>query len=294
MIPNNLNLNHLRVFEQVYRARSMTSAGQALRLTQSGVSQHIASLEETLSVKLFDRVKQRLVPTAAAGVLYRKCAEGLQGIEQALTEIRGGAAEVGGTIAVGMPEEFGNNVILPLVAAFCTKHPKARFALSYGLAAEVNDRVLSGELDFAFVDAFGRDRRLASEKVYDETLVLCCVPKLASKGFEELDYVDYQTGGPVLAMWFRHHIGALKHELNVRATGMDVQGVARLVLSGLAAGVLPSHLVSKLEAEGKRLHIFKGCGRPLKNTISVAYLPGRTQSAAASAALEAFREALRG
>ena len=73
-------------------------------------------------------------------------------------------------------------------------------------------------------------------------------------------------------MWFDHHLGSRRLKLNVRATVMDVQGMARLITCGTGAGVLPSHLVTKLEGEGHKLHVFKGCGKPLKNTISIAYL----------------------
>jgi DNA-binding transcriptional LysR family regulator len=177
-----------------------------------------------------------------------------------------------------------------------------RFALRYGFVTEMNDALLAGALDFAFVDEFNLDRRVRVERVYDETLILCAARELVkAKGFvregresfEKLDYVDYQTGEPVLRMWFKHHLGKSNVHLNVRATVMDVQGVARLILSGMAAGVLPGHLVSKLKDEGRRLMQFRGCGRALHNTISVGYLPERTQSAAAAAAMRWFLEALR-
>jgi len=64
LLIDQLNLNHLRVFECVYRTGSMTAAAKELHLTQSGVSQHIKSLEDVLNFKLFDRIQQRLVPTS--------------------------------------------------------------------------------------------------------------------------------------------------------------------------------------------------------------------------------------
>ncbi len=66
MILDNLNLNHLRLFESVYRSENMTKAAEELHLTQSGVSQHMKSLEEAVGVKLFDRVRQSLIPSKAA------------------------------------------------------------------------------------------------------------------------------------------------------------------------------------------------------------------------------------
>jgi DNA-binding transcriptional LysR family regulator len=298
MIIDTINLNHLRIFECVYRTRSMTAAAQELHLTQSGVSQHVKAFEDVLGVRLFDRIKQRLVPTKAAGSLFERCKQSLYSIEEVLSEVKGGEKRLSGTVTVGMPIEFGNNVVVPLLSRFGLAHPGVRFALKLGFASAMNERLLTGEIDFAFVDQYRMDPRIETRKVYDEILDLCASPELlkrsggapkhARKYFEGLDYVEYQKDEPILRMWFEHHLDSRNLKLNVKATVMDVQGLARLVLSGLGAGVLPHHLVLKLQKEGHKLHAFKGCGKPLKNGISVAYLRERTQSPAAQAALDAL------
>ncbi len=67
---------------------------------------------------------------------------------------------------------------------------------------------------------------------------------------------------------------------------MDVQSVARLIVTGLGAGVLPHHLVLKLQQEGHELAIFQGSGEPLTNSVSIAVLRERSHSAAGSALME--------
>jgi DNA-binding transcriptional LysR family regulator len=295
-----INLNHLRVFECVFRTRSMTLAAKELHLTQSGVSQHMRSLEDSLSVKLFDRVNQRLIPTAEAAKLHEQCAQGFSVIERSLAEIRGEAGRLAGTVRIGMPIEFGNNILLPALSGFCRAHPDVRFALRYGFATEMNELLMKGELDFAFVDAFALDRSLRIERVYDEELELCASPaylkgvsrfKETQEGLAALDFVDYQAGEPMLEMWFKHHFKSRAGGLNVRATVMDVQGVARLILSGVGCGVLPGYLAEKLRKDGAKLRVFKGSGKALKNAISMAYLPERTFSPAVLAAREALQGA---
>jgi DNA-binding transcriptional LysR family regulator len=297
MFTNNLNLNALRIFESVYRNGSMTLAARELHLTQSGISQHMKALEDAIGLQLFDRIKQRLVPTRAGKSLYERSKQALAGLEEAFGEIRVSAGELRGTILIGMPIEFGNNMVMPQLASFCQQHPQVKFNVRYGFATRMYELLLRGDLDYAFVDAFAQDRRITTEKVYDETLHLCATPALLKRLklshtkedlmlFEKLEYVDYQSGEPILRMWSSHNLGEKFMRFNVRATVMDVQGVARLILSGLAAGVLPGHLVQKLEAEGQKLIKFRPRTTPLTNTISVAYLRERTQSATAMASLE--------
>lgn len=302
MIIDKLNLNHLRIFECVYRHRSMTKAAKELHLTQSGVSQHMAALEEMLEVPLFDRLKQRLVPTGQADILFRRSFEALGGIEQALTELKGGEQKFAGSVSLGVPIEFGNHVILPLLAKFCAQHPLIQTMVRYGFANEMNEELLRGSLDFAFVDSFSVDPRVHAEAVTDEVLHLCAAPELLQRAgvrgvnwerelsssekrkfFESLSYVDYQPGEPVLRMWFRHHLGSKGLKLNVRSTLMDVQGIGRLVISGMGAGVLPGHYIERLRKQMVPLYRFEGSGKPLKNRISVAYLSGRRHSSQALA-----------
>ncbi len=303
MFTNTINLNQLPIFAAVYRSKSMTLAAQDLHMTQSGVSQHMKSLEDYLGVPLFDRVGQRLVPTETAHQLYENVARGMNLIEDGLTRIKRKDAELSGTVKVGMPIEFGNNVVLPLIGAFVRKNPKVHFKFTYDYASALSPLLLSGDLDFAFVDEFRMDKAIETSPVYDETLILCAAkaylaetkaaPENSKKYYEQLRYVEYQKGEPLLRMWFEHHIKTRNLELNITAQLMDVRGVGRLINEGLGAGVLPSHVVERIDKDRSLLFTFGGCGKPLKNTISIAYLTEKTFSNAALAILTHLKKSLK-
>jgi DNA-binding transcriptional LysR family regulator len=300
MIIDKFNLNHVRVFECVYRLRSMTEAAGELHLTQSGVSQHMSAFEEALGTKLFDRIKQKLVPTQEAVRLYEHFREGLFALERAVVELQGGHQHLTGLVSFGVPVEFGNNILIPRIADFAHENPLLRFNIRYGFANAVCDAIVKGELDFGFIDDFQHDERFESRVVFEETLLLCsCDKKVMKKSklkgrklFESLEYVDYQPGEPVVRKWLEHHQGGKKWSLNTRATAMDVQGVARMILSGLGVGVLPGYLVEKLKAEGKAIYVIEGNGKVLTNSIRLIYLRERTQSWAVKACLKAVEKFL--
>jgi DNA-binding transcriptional LysR family regulator len=300
---NDLNLNQLKVFQSVFKNRSMTAAATDLHLTQSGVSQHIKSLEDMLGVPLFDRVKQKIIPTQSAALLFTSCESSLKGLESTLFEIKGVKARVYGKVALGMPIEFGNNILVPLLSDFGKQYTEVTFSLTYGFATQMNEDLLKGDLDFAFVDDFQMDARIEKNSIYDEELVLVASPEflkqksfkaeLEQKYFEKLEVVDYQPGAPLVRRWLQHHFKGRDGSLNLRANAMDVQGVARLILNGLGAGVLPRYAVDQLKQDGKRLHVFEGSGQPLKNKISVARLAGRTQTMAAQLCLDYLKESVK-
>jgi DNA-binding transcriptional LysR family regulator len=271
----------------------MTLAAKELHLTQSGVSQHIHSLEEVLGLKLFDRIKKSIVPTRNASLLFDQVCQSLGSLESTVNQITGQDKVLTGEVSIGIPIEFGNHVVMPLIAQFGKLHPGLKFTLRYGFATEMNTGLLSGRLDLAFIDEFTMDATIELEKVFHETHLLCAEKSYFSRKeqskkptrelFESYDYIDYQPGEPLLRRWFEHHLGIKKMALNTRATLMDVQGVARLIRSGLGIGILPNYLVDRLDRDGVKLHVFEGSGKPLRNKISIASLKNRTQSAACHA-----------
>ena len=293
MLIDSLNINSLRIFERVYATKSMTLAAKELGLTQSGVSQHIKNLEHHLGKNLFDRLKHRLIPTQDADELAKTCHRHFLALERSLRQITGQQEVLRGEVRIALPLEFGNNFILPLLTKIGREHPEITFQIKYGHASEMNGLLLSGELDFAFVDSFSLDSQIDLVAVWDETLVLCISkeykkilfnttePPHRISTYDKLDYVDYVEGAPVLAMWFRHH---LKKPFipNVRANLMDVQGMSRIIREGLGAGVLPLHVVNRINNQnGNILDVFQGQKNPLHNTISLGTVKGRTLSAAA-------------
>ena len=77
------SLRDFHLFVAVYEERSFTAAAAREHATQSGVSQHVRKLEDSLGVRLFSRDKGQVVPTPAGGSLYQSCIEMLRLHEQA-------------------------------------------------------------------------------------------------------------------------------------------------------------------------------------------------------------------
>lgn len=281
-----INLNHLRVFEAVYRSKSMTKAAQELHLTQSGISQHIKSLEDNLGVILFDRFKQKILPTSVADVLFDRCVDSLSGLEKVLRQITATEHELLGSVRVGMPLEFGNSLLLPIVSKFLRNHPLVQVEVVFGLSHDVISEILNGNLDFAYIGDFSQDRRIAVEHISDQVITLVASAKyLKSKPpikhqkafYENLDFVAYLKGEPVLRSWFKFHLKSIP-TLNVRAYCASPSAVLKLVQEDLGVGVVPQHMLRHLGRGASKLVILPGSGKHLLMPISVAFLEGKSHS----------------
>ena len=298
MIIDTINLNHIRIFECVYRTKSMTKAAEQLHMTQSGVSQHIKVLEEILEIKLFDRIKQRLVPTSKAQELFEECSQGLYRIENSLRKIKNGQHQLSGKISIGLPIEFGNNVILPLLSKFGHENQDISYKIRYGYASEMNGLLLKGDIDFALIDAYAMDSQIQTINIYDELLYLCSSKKFIinkkiptnKKEFESLEYISYVDSAELLQMWFKHHYQYTNMKLKLKGTLMDVQGVARMICADSGIGILPLHLITQLEKNGHDLYKFKGSGKVFTNTITLAYVKERTLNLAISSLIDFLKK----
>ena len=100
-------LNTLRVFEAVARHLSFTQAAKELYVTQAAVSHQIKSLEDHLGVKLFSRVKRRVLMTEEAQMLLPSVISAFSSIQDAVEVIREQDAEQ--TLTVSLTPQFASN-----------------------------------------------------------------------------------------------------------------------------------------------------------------------------------------
>ena len=80
-----LDLNLLRVFDEVMAERSLTRAARNLSLTQPAVSNALRRLRDTLSDELVQRSGQAMVPTPRAIAIWPAVREALHQLQQSLS-----------------------------------------------------------------------------------------------------------------------------------------------------------------------------------------------------------------
>src|SRR5881398_3003898 len=79
-----LDLNLLRVFDQVMAERNLTRAARNLAMTQPAVSNALSRLRDALGDKLVTRSGYGVEPTARAQALWPAVAEALRQLESSI------------------------------------------------------------------------------------------------------------------------------------------------------------------------------------------------------------------
>src|SRR5215471_10214178 len=169
----NIALRQVRAVIAACEEGSFTRAAERENATQSGISQHVAAVERTLGVKLFERSARGIVPTPAGLRYYKNCMEAVGRLEHANEEVRSLAGLVSGDLRIGLMPTFTRAVLAPTLESFVPGHPDVRLHVLEGYSGFLTDMVLADELDFAVVPAFeGRTGLKSRLLVRDREMLL--------------------------------------------------------------------------------------------------------------------------
>jgi DNA-binding transcriptional LysR family regulator len=116
-------LNGLNVLAAIVEARSFVHAGEAIGLTQSGVSRAIQRLEQHLGVRLLDRTSRMVALTTEGRRFYEEITPLLRGLEAAATELAQSSTSVRGRLRINVDPTFARLILAPRFGAFLERHP---------------------------------------------------------------------------------------------------------------------------------------------------------------------------
>jgi DNA-binding transcriptional LysR family regulator len=139
MTAPDLDPDLLKAFLAVAEHRSFTRAADQLNRTQSAVSVQIKRLEQRLGMKLFQRCRAGVVPTAAGDELGAYAQRILALHAEAIGALQ--AREPEAVIRLGVMDDYGTIVVPPLLASFAKDHPMVRVEIETGLTATMPARL---------------------------------------------------------------------------------------------------------------------------------------------------------
>ncbi|HAQ25129.1 MAG TPA: LysR family transcriptional regulator [Pseudomonas sp.] len=175
MSPRLPPLYALRAFEAAARFGSFTQAASSLCLTQSAISRHVRTLEESLGCQLFERHGSRLALTDAGNRLARELKHGFRLIESACVAV----SRQGGALRLKAPSTLTMRWLLQVLDGFHAEHRQGLVHLTSAWMDLDAVDFYSEPFDCAVLlgnGNFPADWR--SVKLFDEWLVPVCSPAL--------------------------------------------------------------------------------------------------------------------
>ena len=269
----------LRVLCELATHGSFSAAAEALGLTQSAVSQHIAGLERQTGLPLVERGTRPVALTDAGHALLRHgraITARLDNAEQELAEIAG---RRGRRLRFGSFPTALTTFVPTALAQLRSRQPATALTVVDDHLQGLLPRLTDGELDLAVIydnDALGGPGFAGGQvHLFDDTFQAVLPRGHRAAGARTLELSDLAeeawVGGRPGSAWFaivRHSCRAAGFDPRVSLTSDDYRAVQAFVAAGLGVAVIPGLAVARAPAgvEVRPLRV----GAPVRR-ISVAY-----------------------
>ena len=124
-----LDVKRLRILREVAQHGSFSAAADALYLSQSAVSQQVATLEREVGMKLFDRTREGPKLTDAGRVLVSHADAAIARLEEAERELAAIAGLEGGELRLASFPSASATVLTEAVSIFHRRYPRVRLSV---------------------------------------------------------------------------------------------------------------------------------------------------------------------
>lgn len=254
-----MKLDRLSHFAAVVETGSFTGAARRLGVTKAVVSAHVARLEEELGTALLTRTTRQIGTTDAGRMLYGRSRVILREAEEAVSEISHSLSEPRGLLRVTAPNDYGEAVLMPLVARFCRLYPACRVELDLG---DSRKDIHSGDWDMAVRLGWLPDSSLKSRRIgtFRQYLV-------ASADTDRLpEHPEHLPDHPCIANsalpdphnWRFTNADGTEYAVRVSAPVAAVNTTPALLcgaLHGIGLAVLPDFQVDAYLRDGRLRHV---------------------------------------
>jgi len=242
-----MDLATLNAFIAIAELGSFSEAAERLHLTQPAVSKRIASLEQQLSVRLFDRLGREVSLTEAGRALLPRAYQILNVLDdtrRALTNLNG---EISGHLTLATSHHIGLHRLPPLLRAFTRAHPQVALDIQFLDSEVAYEEVLHGRAELAVITLAPETREpVHAVAVWDDPLDFVAAPEhplARSKAISLADVAHHPAVFPG-GNTFTHHIVRRLFEAqgltpNIAMSTNYLETIKMMVSIGLAWSVLP-------------------------------------------------------
>ena len=144
-----LDLNLLRVFDEVMAARNITRAAETLAMTQPAVSNALRRLREALGDELVTRSGYGITPTPRAIALWPSVREALASLQLSISPDAFDAATSKQSFVLAMADATAAVLIPPLIRNLETSAPQINLRLVPLTTRDPRALLQAGEIDLA-------------------------------------------------------------------------------------------------------------------------------------------------
>ena len=146
-----MDISGLQAFVSVAENASFSAAADALHLTQPAVSKRIASLENELNNRLFDRIGRQIQLTEAGQALLPRAQNIINEVQDSQRAISNLSTHIVGQLRIGTSHHIGLHRLPPVLRNYNQSFPDVELDMQFLDSEQACKAVLHGELELGIV-----------------------------------------------------------------------------------------------------------------------------------------------
>ncbi|WP_437881273.1 LysR family transcriptional regulator [Pseudomonas sp. LRF_L74] len=248
-----MDLANLNAFIAIAESGSFSEAAERLHLTQPAVSKRIASLEQQLDMRLFDRLGREINLTEAGRALLPRAYQILNVLDdtrRALSNLNG---EITGRLTLATSHHIGLHRLPPILRAFTRAHPQVALDIQFLDSEVAYEEILHGRAELAVITLAPETREpVRAVAVWDDPLDFVAAPEhpLILNGIASLADIAHHPAVFPGDNTFTHHIVQRLFEAagltpNIGMSTNYLETIKMMVSIGLAWSVLPRTMLDE-------------------------------------------------
>ncbi len=187
-VVSGVELHQIRYFVELTRTLHFTRAAEVCNVTQPALTRAIQKLEEELGGPLFHRERSRTQLTELGRLMLPPLQRALAAAHDAKMQADAFRRRETSPLRIGLENSIPPTELTPVLASLRQRNADIELTLREGPRADLCDRMLDGDLDFALlVEADELHERLHRWQLFAERYVLICPP---GHRFADLDVVS--------------------------------------------------------------------------------------------------------
>ena len=242
-----MDIDALRYFAAAAKEEHFGRAADVLAISQPALSRSIARLEEFYGVALFERDGRGIRITRPGRALLRRVERVIAELEDARRELHDLSEERRSRpIALGFFATLGVRTVPDAIRGFRETHPDADFRLLQGPGPQLQQRLMSGEIDLCLSSPRFAEVAVEWLPLWDEELVALVPDSHRLAGRESVDLIEL-ANDPFVALKPTYGLRQTSDDLcreagfspHVAFEGEEVATLRGLVGAGFGVALVP-------------------------------------------------------
>jgi DNA-binding transcriptional LysR family regulator len=146
-----MDIDALHAFVEVAEQGSFSLAAETLHLTQPAVSKRISTLEDTLGLRLFDRLGRRVTLTEAGRALAPRARRLLLDLEDTRRAMAALDERVVGSLPIATSHHIGLHRLPSALRHFTQRYPDVRLDIRFIDSEDAFDAVAQGRIELGII-----------------------------------------------------------------------------------------------------------------------------------------------